>query len=396
MERPTNVELIKLELLEPFPNHPYKVLINDDMQILAQSIIDHGITSPLILWEYEPNKYIILSGHRRKTACDIINTTDFARVYDVPAIVYRNITLEEATVIMVDENARREKLLPSEKAWAYRMKLDAMKRQGKRTDLTSTQVVSKLEDDDVTSPPMVEKLQGKKALSTSIIGENAGDSHEQVRRYIRLTYLIIELLNMVDSGELGFRSGVEISYLSEREQKKLYEEIQRTDLIPNLKQAKLLKAASYDKELDEQRLVNILSEIRLDDRVTFRLQPGQRQLLDEMSKGSSTSRSELLRTYASTGGAVYVGVDTVDSLSEVRRNIASLGNLLQANLKRLDTFAENPFLVSEDRAALLETLAQTRALHGEVDKLRLSVKQLRDDVNVEIDELNGKKPKCQI
>ena len=81
MERPTNVELVKLELLEPFPNHPYKVLIDEDMQILAQSIIDHGITSPLILWEYEPNKYIILSGHRRKTACDIINTTDFARVY---------------------------------------------------------------------------------------------------------------------------------------------------------------------------------------------------------------------------------------------------------------------------------------------------------------------------
>ena len=142
--------------------------------------------------------------------------------------------------------------------------------------------------------------------------------------------------------------------------------------------------------------MNILSEIRLDDRVTFRLQPGQRQLLDEMSKGSSTNRSELLRTYAATGGTVYVGVDTVDSLSEVRRNIASLGNLLQANLKRLDTFAENPFLVSEDRAAFLETLAQTRALHGEVDKLRLSVRQLRDDVNVEIDELNGKKPKCQI
>ncbi len=390
MERPTIVEIIKLDLLEAFPNHPYRVVVDKDMETLAQSIVDHGITSPLILWEYEPNRYIILSGHRRATACLLINDTDHTRIYDVPAIVYRNITLEEATVIMVDENARREKLLPSEKAWAYRMKLDAMKRQGKRTDLTSGQIGTK--SDFVTSTQIARKSRE----SASQIGEAAGESTDNVRRYIRLTYLIIELLNMVDSGVLGFICGVELSYLSEREQKKLYEEMQRTNLIPNLKQAKLLKAASYDKELDEQRLVNILSEIRLDDRVTFRLQPGQRQLLDEMSKGSSTNRSELLRTYASTGGTVYVGVDTVDSLSEVRRNIANIGNLLQANLKRLDAFAENPFLVSEDRAAFLETLAQTRALHGEVDKLRLSVRQLRDDVNVELDELNGKKPKCQI
>jgi len=392
MTKPTVIEQIPLKLLEEFPNHPYKVLYNEDMATLVQSILEHGITSPLILWEREPDVYIVISGHRRGIACEIINESGEAFIETVPALVYRDITLEEATVIMVDENARREKLLPSEKARAYRMKLEAMRRQGKRTDLTSTQVVSKLKSgESTTSTPMARKLRE----NATIIGEQAGESGDQVRRYIRLTYLISELLDMVDSGEIGFRSAVEISYLSEPEQRTLLAEIKSRGIVPNLKQALSLKAASKDKEFDDN-VVDILTEVRLDDRVTFRLHPGQLQQLDNTSLGTSLSRSELLRAYTATGGAVYVGRETVGELADVHADIARVGNLLKMQQNRLDEIAQNPFLVESDRELLSAAIADTKELREQLDVLRETMRNVVKKINKNVDAMNSGKPKAQI
>ena len=211
-----NVEYLRIAQLEPFPNHPFKLIENEDYFILRQSIQDHGITSPILVWETDDGRYIVLSGHRRTSASEDLSHTD-ERFAVVPCIIYRGITLEEATIIMVDENARREKLLPSEKAWAYRMKLEAMSRQGKRSDLTCVPMAHKLEN-GATMVPHFENEHFEKAKTRTLIGKARGESGDQVRRYIRLTYLSNELLQLVDDGKLGFRAGVELSYLPKDEQ----------------------------------------------------------------------------------------------------------------------------------------------------------------------------------
>lgn len=169
----------------------------------------------------------------------------------------RDLTDDEAIIVMVDSNLQREKVLPSEKAFAYRMKLEAMRRQGKRTDLTST--------------PVVEKLKGKDALSSAIIGKAAGDSYEQVRRYIRLTYLLPEILAMVDDSKIAFRPAVELSYLAEKEQRILYDAMGHADCTPSLAQAIKMKSFSREGKLSEAVIRSIMAEEKPNQKEQFRI-----------------------------------------------------------------------------------------------------------------------------
>ena len=187
----------------------------------------------------EDQRYEIISGHRRVHACRRLG------LKLIPAIV-RDLSRDEAIIAMVDANLQREHILPSEKAAAYKMKMDAMKRQGKRTDLTC--------------PPVVEKLNGKEALTASAIGNEQGDSHEQVRRYIRLNELVPELLEMVDRESIAFRPAVELSYLSEDEQRNLVETIDSEEATPSLSQAIRMKKLSQEGKLDMDKIFSIMTE----------------------------------------------------------------------------------------------------------------------------------------
>lgn len=180
---------LTLDQIGDFPNHPFKVRQDEAMMEMMESVQLHGVLVPGLVRQLADGSYQMVSGHRRKLASRL------AGLDTLPCIV-RDLTDDEAIIVMVDSNLQREKVLPSEKAFAYRMKLEAMRRQGKRTDLTST--------------PVVEKLKGKDALSSAIIGKAAGDSYEQVRRYIRLTYLLPEILAMVDDSKIAFRPAVEL------------------------------------------------------------------------------------------------------------------------------------------------------------------------------------------
>ena len=375
----SNVEYLKIAQLEPFPNHPFKVIENEDFEVLINSIRDHGITSPLLVWETEDGRYILMSGHRRATASEFLSFTD-ERFAVVPCIIYRGLTLEEATIIMVDENARREKLLPSEKAWAYRMKLEAMSRQGKRTDLTCVPMAHKSEN----NAPF------EKSKTRELIGEARGESGDQVRRYIRLTYLISDLLRYVDDNKLGFRAGVEISYLKEEEQKSLLQKIYETQKFPTLKQASLIKRASQAGEFDAATLHRILTEVTFDDRVSFRVQPVQRQQLEEMSANTQMSKSEILRTLSSTGKTVYVGRETVAEIADLRADVARVGNLLKMRHNTLSAIADNPFLTENDRALISELYAQNAELHEELIRLRKELVTVCKKINQSVDKLNKK------
>lgn len=184
------VRVIPINLIDDFPDHPFLVKNDESMEQLVHSIEDNGVLNPVIARKKEDERYELISGHRRKRACQILGI-------ELIPIIIREMSRDEAVIEMVDSNLQREHILPSEKAKAYKMKMDAMKRQGKRTDLTS--------------PPLVEKLKGKEALTTARIGADAGDSHEQVRRYIRLNELTPELLEFVDEGKIGMRPAVELS-----------------------------------------------------------------------------------------------------------------------------------------------------------------------------------------
>ena len=404
-----NVEYLKIAQLEPFPNHPFKVIENEDFEVLINSIRDHGITSPLLVWETEDGQYILMSGHRRATASEFLSFTD-ERFAVVPCIIYRGLTLEEATIIMVDENARREKLLPSEKAWAYRMKLEAMSRQGKRTDLTCVPMAHKLENSvtmlphSATCAPMVHKLENgaplvhhfenehfEKAKTRTLIGKARGESGDQVRRYIRLTYLISDLLRYVDDNKLGFRAGVEISYLKEEEQKSLLQKIYETHKFPTLKQASLIKQASQDGKLDEPTLHKILTEVTLDDRVSFRVKPALRQQLEEMSANTQMSKSEILRTLSNTGKAVYVGRDTIEELADLRADVARVGNLMKMRHNTLSMIAENPFLPEQDRALITELYNQNAELYEDFVTIRKQLLEVCKKVNQAVNDLNKNK-----
>lgn len=230
---------ISLSEIDDFPNHPYKVIVNDALKEMSKTIIEHGINEPVIVRKKDDGRYEMISGHRRKKACEI------AGISNINAIV-KDLTDEEAIIMMVDSNeTQREEILPSEKAFAYKMKLDAMKRQGKRNDLE-------------TSVPVAQKLEGK--TSREIIAENAGESQDQIRRYIRLTELIPEILDMVDEKKIAFRPAVELSYLSEENQYVLLDIMQFSDITPSLAQAIHLKKLEQENKLDTDKLEEIMSQ----------------------------------------------------------------------------------------------------------------------------------------
>lgn len=235
------------EQISDFPNHPFKVLMDDKMAELVDSIRQYGVLVPAIVRPAPNGGYQMVAGHRRKRASELAGAA-------LPCIV-RELSDDEATLIMVDSNLQREKLLPSEKAFAYRMKLDAMKRQGQRVDLTC-------------ATPL-HKLDGKK--SREVLAEQTGESHEQIRKYIRLTYLIPDLLALVDDDKIAMRPAVELSYLSPEEQAILYEIIQAEDCTPSHAQAIRLRQLSKDGQLTATQTLSVMQEQKPNQKEHFRM-----------------------------------------------------------------------------------------------------------------------------
>ncbi len=227
---------IPLELIDEFPNHPFKVRDDEDMMHLVESIQENGILVPAILRQKEDGRYELIAGHRRKRACELAGLEVLrAEVVDLD--------FDEATIFMVDSNLQRTTILPSEKAFSYKMRLDAMKRQGKRTDLTSTPVVSKLRSDEQ-------------------LGKDVGESREQVRRFIRLTELIPELLDLVDEGKIALRPAVELSYLTVDEQYEVYENIQQEACTPSHAQTIRMRELSKEENLTSDTIADIITETK--------------------------------------------------------------------------------------------------------------------------------------
>lgn len=232
--KPLNIVEIPLSEIDDAPNHPFKVTIDEDMYKLVDSIRDNGILVPAIVRKKIDGRYELVAGHRRKKACEIAGLETLKSEI-------RDLSYDQAVVVMVDSNFQRSKLLPSELAFSYKMRMDALKRQGKRTDVTSTPVVAKLRTGEE-------------------LGKVHNDSREQVRRYIRLTKLIKELLDMVDEEKIAFRSAVELSYLTKDEQQMLLETIKSEEATPSLSQALKMKQLSKDGELDEDLILDIMCE----------------------------------------------------------------------------------------------------------------------------------------
>ena len=240
------VQEIPLDQLKPFRNHPFKVRDDQRMLDTVDSIREYGVLVPAIARPDPEGGYELISGHRRKRGCEM------AGLQTMPVII-RDLDDDAAVLVMVDSNIQREELLPSERAFAYKMKLEALKHQGARSDLTSRQVVGKLEMADV-------------------VGQNAGESGRQVQRYIRLTELISELLDMVDERKLAFNPAVEVSYLKRDEQWMLLEAMDAEQTTPSLSQAQRLKKFSQEGRLTEEAMSAIMSEEKKSDmdKVTLR------------------------------------------------------------------------------------------------------------------------------
>ena len=245
-----NTKNILIEKLHAFENHPYKVQDNEEMVRLAESIREHGVLSPIIVRPKEntEDEYEIISGHRRVMA------SQKAGINEVPALIV-SLDRDAAAIVLVDSNLHREHILPSEKAFAYKMKADAMAHQGWRSDLTSGQVVPKSDDN----------------RTTAMIGEDMGDSYKTVQRYIRLTNLIPEILEYVDEGRISFTPAVELSYLNEQEQYDLLEQIEINDCTPSLSQACRFKKISYEQGLTPEVIAEIMSEEKANQKEMFKV-----------------------------------------------------------------------------------------------------------------------------
>lgn len=231
------VKVIPIRDLYDFPNHPFKVRDDEEMQRLIESVALFGIIEPALVRPRENGGYEMLSGHRRKKASQLAGLKEMV-------CLVKDYNDDEATIVMVDSNNHRESLLPSEKAFSYKMKMDAIKHQGKRTDLTSSQVATKLENEN----------------SFDIVGKENGDSKDTIYRYIRLTALKQEILDMVDDKRIAFTPAVEISYLKKEEQEILLDCMQFMDVTPSLAQAIKLKKLSQSGKLDGDTIDDILSE----------------------------------------------------------------------------------------------------------------------------------------
>ena len=241
-ESRAEAQLEKVVTLNPadisdFPNHPFKVKQDEAMAEMADSVKQYGVLVPALVRPKADGGYEMVAGHRRKCAATLAGITE------MPCIV-RNLTDDEATIIMVDSNLQRETILPSEKAFAYKMKLEAIKRQGERTDLTSS--------------PLDKKLKG--LTSAQQVSQKSGDSQPQIYRYIRLTELIPPMLDMVDNGKIAFRPAVELSYLSKEQQQSLYDTMECEDCTPSLAQAIKMKEFSRDGKLTEEVILSIMQE----------------------------------------------------------------------------------------------------------------------------------------
>ncbi len=242
---------IPVEKIHPFEGHPYKVLDNDEMNNLIESIQQKGVISPIVVRPLEntTDEYELISGHRR------LRASVKAGLETVPALIYA-VNRDEAAIMLVDSNLHREHILPSERAFAYKLKMEAMSRQGYRSDLTSCQLGTKLRTDE-------------------ILAENATDSARQIQRYIRLTNLIPELLDLVDEERIAFTPAVELSYLNEVEQADLVEEIRVCDATPNLSQAQRLRAISREEGLTPEHIGEILAEEKANQREKIKI-PAER------------------------------------------------------------------------------------------------------------------------
>lgn len=237
---------ISIEKLHAFENHPYKVQDNEEMDALAESIKMHGIVSPIIVRPLEntADEYEIISGHRRVMA------SRKAGITEVPALVV-SLDRDAAAIVLVDSNLHREHILPSEKAFAYKMKAEALAHKGYRTDLTSVQVAPR--------------------LATEQIAEDAGTSKDTIKRYIRLTNLIPEILQYVDEGRISFTPAVELSYLNEQEQYDLLEQMELNDCTPSLSQACRFKKMSQEQGLTPEVIATVMSEEKANQREMFKV-----------------------------------------------------------------------------------------------------------------------------
>ena len=252
-ESRAEAQLEKVVMLNPadisdFPNHPFKVKQDEAMAEMVDSVKQYGVLVPALVRPKADGGYEMVAGHRRKCAATLAGITE------MPCIV-RNLTDDEATIIMVDSNLQRETILPSEKAFAYKMKLEAMKRQGQRSDLTSA--------------PLEPKLKGSR--SNEELAASSPDSRSQIQRFIRLTELIPSVLDMVDSGKIAFRPAVELSYLSKEQQQSLYDTMECEDCTPSLAQAIKMKEFSRDGKLSTEVILSIMQEEKPNQREQFKM-----------------------------------------------------------------------------------------------------------------------------
>ena len=251
------VQEISIDLIDEFPNHPFKVRMDESMMEMADSVKQHGILVPAIVRPKEDGRYEMVAGHRRMTACMI------AEKENIPCII-RDLTDEEATIIMVDSNLQREQLLPSEKAFAYKMKLDAMRRQAGRPGKEN-------------SATLLQNFNGK--TSRELLAEQSGESHEQIRKYIRLTNLIPELLDLVDNSvlkekdklQIALRPAVELSYLTQQEQRDLHETMLTEDCTPSHVQAIKMRKFSEEGRLNMDVIFSIMQEEKPNQKEQFKI-----------------------------------------------------------------------------------------------------------------------------
>lgn len=244
-----SVQDIPISQISDFPEHPFKVKQDEAMLEMAESVRQYGVLVPGLVRQLEDGSYQMVSGHRRKLASELAGRDT------IPCIV-RDLTDDEAVIIMVDSNLQRERVLPSEKAFAYKMKLDAMRRQAGRPSKEN-------------SSPVGIDFRGKQSLD--IMSEESGDSRNQIHRFIRLTNLIPEILDMVDDGRIAFRPAVELSYLTEQEQGTLYDTMGREDCTPSLAQAIKMKAFSRDEKLTDAVILSIMEEEKPNQKEQFRI-----------------------------------------------------------------------------------------------------------------------------
>ena len=238
-QRREQVQQIPIAELHPFTNHPFKVLDDESMQRTVESVEQYGVLSPLIARPCPEGGYEIISGHRRQHAAQLAGL-------DTLPVIVRNMDDSAAVLLMVDSNLQRENILPSERAFAYKMKLEALKKQGARSDLTSRQIVGKLETAD-------------------LVGKGSGESGRQVQRFIRLTNLIPELLNMVDEKKLAFNPAVELSYLDEAQQRDFLEAMNDTQNAPSLSQAQRLKKLALESHFSYDVAFAVMGEAKKDE-----------------------------------------------------------------------------------------------------------------------------------